>query len=226
MAAVTSPRAPDGDFHIWQNNFVTYVNTHLADLGLVAGDVARVNAAQATWTTDYPAHTAAETAAQAARQAKDDAHAGLEGAIRPLVRRLQASPDVDNAERAAMGITVPDQELSPKGGPPTRRQVVRVDTSQRLQRMIHFADESTPTRKAKPDGVMGAEVWVKVAPAGDPPPADSAELTFLAVDTQTPYTTDFDGADAGKTAHYMLRWVSTTGEKGPWSETASATVEA
>jgi len=214
--------APDGDFHIWQNNFVTYVNTHLADLGLVAGDVAPINTAQATWTTDYPA----QTAAQAARQAKDDARASLEGVIRPLVRRLQASPDVDNAERAAMGITVPDQELSPKGGPPTSRPVVRVDTSQRLQHTIHLADESTPTSKARPDGVMSAEVWVKVAPAGDPPPADPKELTFLAVDTRTPYTTDFDGADAGKTAHYMLRWVSTTGEKGPWSETASATVGA
>jgi hypothetical protein len=33
-------------------------------------------------------------------------------------------------------------------------------------------------------------------------------------------------ADAGKTAHYMLRWVRTTEEKGPWSETAGATVEA
>jgi hypothetical protein len=31
-------------------------------------------------------------------------------------------------------------------------------------------------------------------------------------------------ADAGKTARYMLRWVATTGEKGPWSETASATI--
>ena len=30
----------------------------------------------------------------------------------------------------------------------------------------------------------------------------------------------------GVTAHYMLRWVSTTGEKGPWSETASATIGA
>ena len=218
--------SPDGDFHIWQNNFVTYVNAHLADLGLIAGDVAPVNAAQATWTTDYPAHTAAQTAAQAARQAKDDARAGLEGTIRPLARRLQASPDVDNAERAAMGITVPDKELSPTGGPPTSRPVVRVDTSQRLQHTIHFADESTPTSKAKPDGVMGAEVWVKVSPAGDPPPADPKELTFLAVDTRTPYTTDFEGADAAKTAHYMLRWVSTTGEKGPWSETPSATISA
>ena len=32
--------------------------------------------------------------------------------------------------------------------------------------------------------------------------------------------------DVGNTAHYMLRWVATTGEKGPWSETASATIGA
>jgi len=55
---------------------------------------------------------------------------------------------------------------------------------------------------------------------------DPTELTFLAVDTRTPFLASFDGADAGKTAHHMLRRVSTTGEKGPWSETASATVGA
>jgi hypothetical protein len=51
-------------------------------------------------------------------------------------------------------------------------------------------------------------------------------LDFLAVDTRTPYTAVYDGADGGKTAHYMLRWVNTNGEKGPWSETASATIGA
>lgn len=191
--------SPNGDFHIRQNNFVTCANAHLADRGLLAGNVAPINAAQATRGTAYPAHNPAQTAAQAAGQAKDDARAGLEGAIRPLVRRLQASPDVENSERAAMGITVPDKELSPKGGPPTTRPFVRVDTSQRLQHTIHFADESSPTSRAKPDGVMGAQVWVKVGPPGDPPPADPKELTLLAVDTRTPYTTDFDGADAGTT---------------------------
>jgi hypothetical protein len=40
-------------------------------------------------------------------------------------------------------------------------------------------------------------------------------LTFLGVDTRTPYLASFDGAAAGKTAHYMLRWVSATGAKGP-----------
>ncbi|MCK6455804.1 MAG: hypothetical protein L6Q92_04665 [Phycisphaerae bacterium] len=164
--------APDGDFHIWQNNFVTYASTHLADLGLVAGDLTPVTTAQAVWTTKYPANAAAQTAAQAALQGKDDARAGLAGAIRPLVRRLEASPDVDDTERAALGITVPDREGSPIGGAPTSRPVVNVDTSQRLQHTLHFADESSPTSKAEPPGVMGAEVWVKVAAVGQPPPAD------------------------------------------------------
>jgi len=37
-------------------------------------------------------------------------------------------------------------------------------------------------------------------------------------------TIDFPAADGGKNAHYLLRWVNSKGDKGPWSETASATV--
>ncbi|KKK98125.1 hypothetical protein LCGC14_2645870, partial [marine sediment metagenome] len=40
------------------------------------------------------------------------------------------------------------------------------------------------------------------------------------------YVATFAGADANKVAHYMLRWESTRGEPGPWSETASATIGA
>jgi len=60
----------------------------------------------------------------------------------------------------------------------------------------------------------------------NPPPPGPSELSFLSVDTRTPYVADFPGEAGGKTAHYMLRWVATTGEKGPWSETASATIGA
>ncbi len=54
----------------------------------------------------------------------------------------------------------------------------------------------------------------------------ASELRFLSVDTRTPYVADYPGEDGGNTAHYMLRWVATTGKKGPWSETASATIGA
>ncbi len=155
-------------------------------------------------------------------QAKDTARGALEGVIRPLVQRLQASAAVDDTERAALGITVRDTTPTPVKAPITR-PVVTVDSGQRLQHTISFADEATPTRKGKPGGARGVQIWVKI---GDPAPVDPSELTYLATDTRTPYMAKFDGADANKTAHYMLRWESTRGEPGPWSETASATIGA
>ena len=220
MANDYIPRGDDA-FNAWQANFVTYANANLANLGLVLPDLISILSAQAAWTPSLTAHVAAQANAQSARATKDGSRTVLEALIRALVRRLQSSAAVSDAERAALGITVPD--LGAAAAIPTTRPICQIDPSQRLRHTIDFADESTPTRKAKPAGVMGAEIWVKIGPT---PPVDPSELTFLAVDTRTPYTTDFDGADGGKQAHYMLRWVNTRGETGPWSETATATIGA
>ncbi len=225
MANDYSPRG-DAEFNGWRANFDIYANANLAGLGLVAGDMTPVTTAQTTWNTKYPAHVAAAAAAIAAREGKDAARTGVEAAVRPLVRRLQASASVDDTERAALGITVPGKEPSPLG-PPTTRPVVTVDASQRLPHTIDLTHESTPTRRAKPAGVIGANN-VRVAwasrPRTGPPPVDPGELTFLAVDTRAPYTRDYDGPQGNKPAHYMLRWVNSRGEVGPWSATAMATI--
>ena len=221
MANDYIPRG-DADFNAWQANFVTYANANLANLGLAIPDLMSILSAQGAWTPSLTAHVAAQANAQSARATKDGNRTVLESLIRALVRRLQASSSVSDAEREALGITVPDLGAAAAASPSTR-PICQVDTSQRLRHTIDFTDESTPTRKAKPAGVMGAEIWVKIGPT---PPVDPSELTFLAVDTRTPYTTDFDGADGGKQAHYMLRWVNTRGETGPWSETATATIGA
>lgn len=216
--------APDDAFNSWQVNFVTYANANLAALGLVAADMTPITAAQTAWATGFPAHVAAVANAVAARANKDAARTIYEAAIRPLVRRLQASPSVSDAERGALGITIPD---AGGGGPvpaPTTRPLITVDCSQRLRHVIGFMDETTPTTKAKPAGVVGAEVWVKVLPVSEPPPTDPAVFTFIALDTRTPYTLDFPGTDGGKNAHYILRWANSTGQRGPWSETVSATI--
>ncbi len=213
----------DAEFDAWENNFLTYATANAVALGLdPLLDIPPLIAAQTTWDTDYAANTSAQAAAQSARQAKDAARAAYEALIRPTVARLQASAEVDDAERAALGITVPDRIPTPAEIPATR-PVASVDSSQRLQHTVSFSDEATPTRKAKPKGVMGVELWVKI---GDPPPVGPSQLSFLAVDTRTPYVATYPGAVANEVAHYMLRWVNTRGEKGPWSETASATIGA
>jgi hypothetical protein len=173
------------------------------------------------WSRPSRGSDAAVAAAKAAKQAKDDARRAYVNAIRPLVRRLQASPAVTDAERASLGITVPNTSGSIPA--PTTRPLVAVDCGQRLQHTLRFVDEATPTRRAKPAGVLGCEIWNKVGATG---PVGEGDLRFVAVDTASPYVLNFESEDGGKTAYYWTRWVSPTGERGPWSEQASATIAA
>ncbi len=210
----------DADYSVWVDNFITYANANLATLGLTAADIAPVQAAHADFKTALTANVAAQAQATSARQTKDDSRAAADGAVRPLVGRLQASSTVTDAQRQSLGVTVRSGTRTAAAAP-TSRPVATVDTSQRLQHIISFVDELTPTSRAKPDGVSGCEIWMKL---GSTAPVDPSELSYLATDTRSPYTAEFAGADAGKTAYYMLRWVNTRGDRGPWSQTVSATV--
>jgi len=216
----------DTGFQAWVDNFATYAAINFAELGIVLADTMPISAGKADFDTKMSANVTAQQAAQSARQAKDDSRDALESLVRALVNQLQVSSAVDDTERAALGITVPDRVRTAVVGDITSRPIGVVDTSQRLRHEIRFSDEATPTKRAKPAGVMGCEIWVKVTAAGEAAPTSADELSFLSLDTASPYIAEFDGADGGKTAHYMLRWVKASGEKGPWSETVSATITA
>ena len=193
----------------------------VAALGITAGDMAPIATAQTAWNTGFAAHIAAKAAAVAAKQTKDENRAALTANIRPLVRRLQASAVVSDAEKASLGITV-SQGPAPIG-PPTTAPICTIECGNRLQQTLRFVDSATPTRKAKPAGVLGVEIWNKV---GTTPPTGEADLRFVAVDTNAPYVMNFDSADGGKTNYVWMRWVSPTGERGPWGEQAQATIAA
>jgi len=212
---------PDASFQAWQSNFVTYANANLAALGLVAADMVPITAGQTAWATAFPAHIVAVNAAKAAKQTKDESRAAYVAAIRPLVRRLQASAVVSDAEKASLGITVA-QSGGPIG-PPTTAPIVSIECGNRLQQVLRFVDSATPTKKSKPAGALGVEIWNKV---GTTPPTGEAELRFVAVDTNAPYTMNFGFADGGKSNDVWMRWVSPTGERGPWGEQAQATIAA
>ena len=212
---------PDASFQAWQSNFVAYASANAAALGLTPADLTPLTAAQSGWATAFPAHVSAANAAKAAKQTKDEARAAYVAVIRPLVRRLQASTLVSDAEKASLGITVA-QTPAPIG-PPTTAPIVSIECGNRLQQTLRFVDSATPTRKAKPAGVMGVEIWNKV---GNTPPAGEADLRFVAVDTNAPYVMNFPIEDGGKTNYVWMRWVSPTGERGPWSEQAQATIAA
>lgn len=215
---------PNGDteFNAWLINFMSVLSPRRAALGISEAEFTALTAARAAWDTAFNQHTQAQLNAATATQAKKGARENVEESLRATVRRLQTLPTLQDADRVALGITISSTTRTPAPAPVTR-PVAQVDTGQRLRHTISFSDETTPNRRGKPEGVRGCEIWVKV---GDPAPADASQLSFLALDTASPYVAEYGGVDAGKTAHYMLRWVNTREEKGPWSQTVSATIPA
>jgi len=210
----------DADFDVWATNFVDNVVANAAALGLTPAQVTSLQGGQADWSGKYPASNAAQAAMNSAVQAKNDSRSGYEDLIRSLAKIVQSSPQVTDAQRQSLGLNVRLTTRTAVGAP-SSRPVATIDTSQRLRHTINFVDELTPTSRAKPDGVQGCEIWMKV---GEPAPAGPKDVHYLALDTRTPYTVEFEAGDAGKTAYYMLRWISTRAESGPWSATVTGTI--
>jgi hypothetical protein len=213
---------PGGDAELiaWTNGFLAYVSNDPAALGITINDVLSVSTPASAFVGAFDANVTAQNGAKAAAQAKDAARATTETAIRALVRRIQANPNVTNAQRQAMGISLRGTGRTPVDTP-TTRPVLQVDTSQALRHTILFHDEATPTSKAKPAGVMGCEIHVQI---GGAKPSGPNGMQFLGLDTRTPYLAIYPQEDGGKMAYYLARWVNTKGESGPWSEMAIATI--
>ena len=169
------PADPGSD--AFQSAFRTYVNADLAALGLAGPDVdvTAMNSEGPAWDTEYPAHLAAQSAASAAKTTKDARRATYESVLRRLAQRLQESLSVDDTELAAMGLTLRDT-IPTEIADPTTRPVGKADTSQRLQISLRWTDEGTPTSKAKPFGVVGCNIFMKL---DGPPPGDLSQCQFI-----------------------------------------------
>lgn len=223
---------PDGNFDTWTAQYSAAVHTWWELNGLDPALLVPLEKALQLWQAKYPAHVTAQAAAEAARAAKEAARIELENEVRPLTNFIQSFPTTTDANRAEIGITVRKAGRRP-APPPASRPVVQVLSDQRLTHRVRFTDESTPTRHGKPKGTMGAEVWRALTLPGFPPPMLNSNAPgagdpykFLSVSFKGTLQTEFPTEDAGKTAYYALRWISTRGEQGPWSEVASATVAA
>ena len=210
----------DADFDPYQGQCVGYITTNKTALGVSDAALAPVTAAKTAWDAAYPAHVAAQASVQGVTQTKKDARIAYEAALRPLIQQLQASPTVTDTQRQSMNIPVHSATRTAVGVP-TTKPAATIDTSQHFSHTIDFRDAAAARSKAKPAGVMGCEIWVFI---GDTPPADPSGYSFVALDTATPYLATYPGAQAGKKTNYLLRWVNTTGDKGPWSDTVSATI--
>jgi hypothetical protein len=214
----------DQEFGAWVDNFIAYAAAHHAAIGLSVDDMGTLEPAHPDWDTSLTAHVAAQAGARAATAGKNDARATLEDVLRALVARIQTYPGTTEADLEALGLKSRSLAMAtPVPGMAEERPMALIDISARLTHVLRIQTvTATGTKRAKPQGAVGCELWRKVGEA----PTGVSDMQLVGLATRSPYVVDYTDADAGKTAHYALRWVNSKGEKSSWSETESATIAA
>ena len=211
----------DAEFNLWQTNLIDIVDANATGWGIPSDDFTPLVENQGVWNAAFTKANNRQNRTSADVQAKDDARKSYEKSLRAFVAQwLANNSKVTNSDRERMGLTVKSGTRTPIPAP-TTLPVGTIDFSVRLQHTISYSDEATPRSKAKLAGVHGCEIWMKI---DGPAPIDASELSYVATDTSSPYTVNFEGKYARKTVYYWLRWVNTRGEHGPWSATVSAMV--
>ena len=231
MAEQRIPRA-DGDFAAYANHYYEAVEKFWSVQGLDESDLKPLKDALAAWSAAYPKHVAARNAAQAARDTKDAAKRELERQIRPVSAFVQTYPKTTDSDRATIGISVRDTGGTPTP-PPASRPLLLVEAGSRLTHRLRIFDEGAGTnatgaapRQRRPRGTLGAEVYLAVVAPQEQPPADMDRYKFVRTVTGGSAEVTFEPPQGGARAAYLVRWVSATGEPGPWGETVTATVAA
>jgi hypothetical protein len=210
----------DTNLDAWLDNFIAELKNLQATLGLAPASVNAVEASHNQLKTHLANINTMKAQLASEIEAKNTLIESLIESIRALVRTLQANPLLTDANRAGLGITIPDTTLTP-APVPTTHPIAQIDVSQPLRHTGTVRDESTPNRRAKPKGVHGVEVRYQI---GGAEPTDPNQMLTLGTFPNSTFVKDFPLADAGKLVYYYMRWINRRGQAGPWSELVSATI--
>ena len=208
--------ATDADLIVIAQNVINAMAAVPGNFASTAAVVAALDNLTQLFSTNVDEQATAQALAKSRTTLKNEARVDLEAAIRSVVNVAKAA---NIAQYLIDSLNVP---VSSGKAPPTATYPAgRIDTGERLRHTISWTDNATPGNKRKPIGAMGAEIWLKL---DGPPPVDEKQCTFLTLDSKTPYLSEYSGTDAGKMAHYMMRWRMADNSVTAWGETLSATI--
>jgi hypothetical protein len=190
--------------------------------GATAADLAELTAASSNFASTLSAHLAKQEEAHSARQLKDEARDLLAHTLRRLYKLMRATPDMTPALLTAADMPVADDTRSPIAAP-TMVPTLILEKSGRLSHAFRVIDSENPTRRARPAGVIGFNLYYKVGGAA---PTSTAECTFGGLFSRPRFGIDFPAGDGNKTVWYIVVAVTAKGLVGPMSETLEATIAA
>ena len=220
MAAPYIP-PKDADLVNWSTNFDTLITANPALYGLSPADAVAIAAANATLLAAYALVVAPATRTTVTIAAKNAAKVAFITLARTYASQIRLNPGVTNADKLDLGLNLPNNNPSPIPPPPTW-PLLSIPSAGPGLHEIRYADSASPTTRAKPQLVIQMQLFRGIA-AGVI--VDPALCSFLAGVTVNPFQSVFTNpADAGKVATYFARWLTRSGELGPWSAGQSMTI--
>jgi hypothetical protein len=202
----------------WSVNFVSLVEANAAQWNISEEEVSKLKESAQDYASLF---TQCDSPLRSpfVRAKRDAAARTLVAHIRALARFRLRNPAITDVQRVALGLPVRDSVASTIHAPSThpefhfvRRDVCRLTVS--------FRDMGVSNR-ARPYGMAGAIIAYAVL---DEPPRSMSQLVRTVLATRTPYKLDFSLQDCGKTLYVAMCWQNRKGEKGPWSQIASAVI--
>src|SRR5206468_714023 len=106
---------------------------------------------------------------------------------------------------------------------PTTRPVLAIANIASRTLTIRISDEATPTRRAKPPGVDGADVYSFI---GTTPPGDLSAWTYKGLARNGEFNVPYNAGDVAQIAHLRAVWKNTRGVSGPIGDEVTGSIAA
>lgn len=209
--------ARDADFATWLANFDALLTATPTAFGLDAADAANVAPVAAAFAVDYPISQDPATRTPVTVAAKDAARANAEAVVRPYASSISRNPNVLDADKTAIGVTVPSVTPTPIPAP--------VDAPELgIEAMTPGTGKFTyktigAVGKSKPFGAIGVEIRTAIGVAHT---VDPNAATYVGDYTKSPFRINFQALDQGKLLTVFARFKTRSGpagvaQTGPWS---------
>lgn len=221
MPSTYIPR-PDAGVRDWSRNFAALISAAPHRYGLTPDDAAEIQALADEFAARLTTALEPSTRTTVAVAAKNRSRATMLYVLRGHAQAIRVRPGVADADKLALG-------LAPTRSP--RTPTAALTTAPRLQVIVppsgvhtlRFTDECTPTRRSKPRGVIGLQLFISTSPTPPPGPETATFRRFLSRQNTLVY---HGSAARGRPAYYYARWQTRRGKVGPWSVVTTATVVA
>ena len=203
----------DADFNSYINQAIPYLGTNKTRLRVSSPNISALNARRSDWNVLYPKTQDSTQRTTSLTEQKNELREEIEELLRAVYDDILESA-LTTEDRNKLNLSKRDSELT-AAVVPNWSPTAAFDRISNRMHILRISNPEDPESKAKPDGVDSVEVYRFI---GDTEPANDSDYIYIGDAREHLYESKFEVEHQGKRAWYMLRYKSTRGDKGPWSE--------